>query len=62
MSDQVFKYQERVLDDGSAVILNESGVIEAYDAAGTLSKTYSPGDPEWKTQAAGFDLTPKEPE
>ena len=62
MSDQVFKYQEKVLGDGSAVILNENGVIETYDAAGNLSKTYAPSDPDWKTQAAVFDLAPADPE
>lgn len=62
MSPEALKYQEKVLSDGSAVILNENGVIEAYDAAGNLLKTYAPADPEWKTQAAVFDLAPKEPE
>jgi hypothetical protein len=58
MADQVFKYQEKVLGDGSAVILNENGVIEAYDAAGNPIKTCAPDDPEWKAQAAAFDLAP----
>jgi hypothetical protein len=62
MADQTYKYQEMVLGDGSAVILNENGVIEAYDAAGNPTQTYSPGDPEWKAKAAVFDLGPKGPE
>lgn len=60
MGEQVFKYQEKVLDDGSAVILNETGVIEAYDAAGNPTMTCAPSDAEWKTQAAAFDLAPSE--
>jgi hypothetical protein len=56
MADQSFKYQEKVLADGSAVILNENGTIEAYDAEGNLVKTYAPGDPDWKTQAAVFEM------
>jgi hypothetical protein len=58
MADQLYKYQEMVLGDGSAVILNENGVIEGYDAEGNLLKTLAPGDPEWRAQAAGFDLSP----
>ena len=50
MADQVFKYQEQVLADGSAVILN---------AADNPTKTINPGDPEWQAQAAVFYLTPK---
>jgi hypothetical protein len=59
MADQVFKYQEQVLADGSADILNENGVVEAYDAAANPTKTINPRDPEWQAQAAVFDLTPK---
>jgi hypothetical protein len=58
MGDQTYKYQEMVLGDGSAVILNENGVIEAYDASGNPTRTVAPGDPEWKTEAAVFDLAP----
>jgi hypothetical protein len=58
MADAAYKYQEKVLGDGSAVILNENGVVEAYDAAGNPVKTVAPGDPEWKNEAAIFDLTP----
>lgn len=61
MGDQPFKYQEKVLGDGSAVILNENGVIEAYDASGNQSGTCAPGEPDWTAQASIFDLTPKEP-
>jgi hypothetical protein len=56
--EHAFKYQEKVLADGSAVILNENGVIEAYDADGNLSKTCAPGDPDWQSQAANFELAP----
>jgi hypothetical protein len=56
MADQGFRYQEKVLPDGSAVILNENGVIEVYDASGNLVATYPPSDPAWKTQAAVFDI------
>lgn len=59
MADQAFKYQEKVLGDGSAVILNENGVIEAYDAAGNPTRTLAPTDPEWKAEASAFDLTPQ---
>lgn len=54
-----YKYQEAVLPDGSAIILNENGTIEAYDASGNLIGTYSPGDAEWQARATQFDLTPK---
>jgi hypothetical protein len=43
--------------DGSAVILNENGVIESYDAEGNLTRTCAPGDPDWKAQAARFDIS-----
>jgi len=59
MADQAFKYQEKVLGDGSAVILNENGVIEAYDASGNPTSTCAPTDPEWQTLASAFDLTPQ---
>jgi hypothetical protein len=58
MADQVYKYQEMVLGDGSAVILNENGVIEAFDAQGNPLKSLAPSDPDWKKEAARFDLTP----
>jgi len=58
MADQVYKYQEQVLGDGSAVILNENGIIESYDADGNLARTCAPGDPDWKAQAAHFDISP----
>ncbi|HEX7490531.1 MAG TPA: hypothetical protein VF337_02380 [Candidatus Limnocylindrales bacterium] len=61
MVDQACKYQERVLADGSAIILNENGVIEAYDSSGNPTTTCAPSDPGWKTQATAFDLAPKEP-
>jgi hypothetical protein len=61
MSDQAFMYQEKVLADGSAVILNENGVIEAYDASGNPAGTCTPGDPDWASKASVFDLAPKEP-
>ena len=57
MANQLYEYQEKVLGDGSAVILIENGVVEAYDAEGNLVNTYAPGDPEWKAQVAGFDLS-----
>jgi hypothetical protein len=59
MADQEYKYQEQVLADGSAVILNENGVIEAYDADGNPTGTIKPGDPQWQAKSAGFDLSPK---
>jgi hypothetical protein len=61
MAGEAYKYQEIVLGDGSAVVLNENGVIEAYDSAGNPTKTCQPGDPEWKAQAAPFDLSAKPP-
>jgi hypothetical protein len=58
MAEQVYKYQEEVRGDGSAVILNENGVIETYDASGNLVGSCAPGDPEWKTVGASLDLSP----
>jgi lipopolysaccharide assembly outer membrane protein LptD (OstA) len=62
VGDRQFKYQEKVLGDGSAVILNENGVIEAYDASGNPTTTCAPDDADWSVQAAVFDLAPKEPD
>jgi hypothetical protein len=60
VGDQTYKYQEKVLGDGSAIILNENGVIEAYDSSGNPTTTCSPSDPDWRAQAAAFDLDLKE--
>ena len=56
-----FKPHELALADGGRLVLGVGGSIDQLDDRGSITRSWTPDDPEWPDQAIRFGLRPQAP-